>query len=111
MVERTLVMNETPDDPEEEEGTSEIEEEIAILTTLISQARDLVAKGQTIDLTNLSGKVSEFCAGVTANPPSDADGAKVMVNTVIQDLNNLAQEINDQQQTLAGEPEKKGNGS
>ncbi len=104
------MMNETPDDPEEER-TSEIEEEIAILETLISQARDSVTEGHTVNLADLSGKVSEFCAGVAANPPSDADGAKVMVETIIQDLNSLAQEINDRQQTLAGEPENKENGS
>lgn len=105
------MMNETPDDPEEEEKTSEIEEEIAILATLISQARDSVAEGHTVNLANLSGKVSEFCAGVDANPPSDADSAKVMVDTIIQDLNSLAQEIKDQQQSLAGESKNKGSGS
>ena len=78
---------------------------------MISQARNSVAEGQTINLSDLSGKVSEFCAGVAANPPSDADGAKVMVETIIQDLNSLAQEISDRQQTLAGEPENKENGS
>ncbi len=111
MVERTLMMNETPDDPVEGEEASEIEKEIAILATLISQARASVTEGQTVDLANLSSKVSEFCAGVAANPPSDADGAKIMIDTIIQDLNSLAQEISDQQQALAGEPENKENGS
>ena len=76
-------MNETPDDPEQEEDVSYIEEELAILATLISQARELVADGHTIDLTNLMEKVSEFSASIAANPPDDAESVKVMIDALI----------------------------
>ena len=104
-------MNDTPDDPEDEEETSEIEEEIATLAMLISQARELVADGNTIDLSNLSDRVGEFCASVAANPPSDADSIKLMIDAIIQDLNSLAQEINEQQPAFTEGPKNKGNGS
>ena len=64
-------MNETPDDPGNGEDNSEFEDEIASLTTLISQARESVAGGNTVDLTGLSEKVSLFHPSVPA-PSGDA---------------------------------------
>ena len=104
-------MNETPDDPGNGEETAEFEDEIATLATLISQARELVADGNTIDLTGLSEKVSVFCAHVTANPPSDTEGVMAMIQALVQDLNELGKEIAELEQTAGLQPDNKDNGS
>lgn len=104
-------MNETPDDPGNGEDNSEFEDEIATLATLISQARELVADGNTIDLTGLSEKVSVFCAHVSANPPSDTEGVMAIIDALVQDLNELGKEIAEQEQAAGLQPGKKGNGS
>lgn len=104
-------MNETPDDPGNGEDNSEFEDEIATLATLISQARELVADGNTIDLTGLSEKVSVFCAHVSANPPSDTEGVMAIIEALVDDLNELGKEIAEQEQAAGLQPDKKGNGS
>ena len=104
-------MNETPDDSGNGEETVEFEDEIATLATLISQARELVADGNSIDLTGLSEKVSEFCAHVTANPPSDTEGVMAIIEALVEDLNELGREIAEQEQAAGLQPGKKGNGS
>ena len=67
------MMNETPDDPEKDNVTSKLEEEIALLARLITQARELVATGHAIDLAGLSEKVGGFCTAIAENPPPDAE--------------------------------------
>lgn len=87
-------------------------DEIAALATLISQARELVKSGHTIDLAGLSEKVNAFCAGLAKNPPADVDSVARMIEALVGDLNKLAQEITEQHQrfTSGGGPNK-GNGS
>ncbi len=87
------MMNETPDDPEKDKDTSKLEEEIAILATLITQARELVATGHTIDLAGLSEKVGDFCADIAENPPADAESVTAMIKALVNDLKALAQEM------------------
>jgi len=84
-------MNETPN----------IEDEIATLSTLISQARELVATDHTIDLGNFSAKVEEFCEFVANNPPGDAERVTGLIEALVLDLNTLAQEISDQHGKIA----------
>jgi len=94
-------MNETPDTPDEEEDTSGIEQEIASLSILISQARELVADGNTIDLGALSDKIGVFCASVAESPPEDAEGLAALIEALVTNLNSLGQEITQQSQELS----------
>ena len=104
-------MNETPDEPGNWEDNAGFEDEIATLTTLISQARELMADGKPINLTGISEKVSAFCARVTANPPSDTEGVMVMIEALVQDLNELGKEIAELEPDAGLQPDIKGNGS
>jgi len=87
-------------------------DEIATLATLISQARELVQSGHTIDLAGLSDRVNQFCAGLAKNPPDDIESVARMIEALVGDLNQLAEEITEQHQRIesGGEPGK-GNGS
>ena len=76
--------------------TPNIEDEIANLSTLISQARELVATDHVIDLGNFSTKVEEFCQLVAANPPEDAERVNALIKAMVKNLNTLGQEISDQ---------------
>ena len=87
------MMNETPDGTEKDKDTSKLEEEIATLATLITQARELVASGHTIDLAGLSEKIGEFCTDIAENPPADAESVTAMIEALVQDLKALAQEM------------------
>ena len=87
------MMNETPDGSEKDKDTSRREEEIAILSTLITQARDLVATGHIMDLAGLSEKVGNFCTDIAANPPADAESVTAMIEALVEDLKALAEEM------------------
>ena len=87
------MMNETPDGPVKDKDTSKQEEEIAILATLIIQAREHVATGQAIDLAGLSEKVGDFCTDIAENPPADAESVTTMIEALVKDLKSLAQEM------------------
>ena len=87
------MMNETPDGSEKDKDTSRLEEEIAILATLITQARELVATGHTIDLAGLSEKVGNFCTDIAENPPADAESVTAMIEVLVEDLKALAEEM------------------
>ena len=87
------MMNETPDGSEKDKDTSRLEEEIAILATLITQARKLVATGHTIDLAGLSEKVGNFCTDIAENPPADAESVTAMIEALVEDLKALAKEM------------------
>jgi N-acetylglutamate synthase/N-acetylornithine aminotransferase len=87
------MMNETPDGSEKDKDTSRQEEEIAILATLIAQARELVATGHTIDLAGLSEKVGNFCTDIAENPPVDAESVTAMIEVLVEDLKALAEEM------------------
>ena len=87
------MMNETPDGSEKDKDTSRLEEEIAILATLIAQARELVATGHTIDLAGLSEKVGNFCTDIAENPPVDAESVTAMIEVLVEDLKALAEEM------------------
>ncbi len=76
--------------------TFDIESEIADLSTLISQARELVATNHSIDLSDFTVKVEEFCNLVATNPPEDADAITAKLETLVTDLNALAQDLTDQ---------------
>ena len=87
------MMNETPDGSEKDKDTSRLEEEIAILATLITQARELVATGHIIDLAGLSEKVGNFCTDIAENPPADAESVTAMIEALVEDLKALAEEM------------------
>ena len=87
------MMNETPNGSEKDKATSRREEEIAILATLITQARKLVATGHTIDLAGLSEKVGNFCTDIAENPPADAESVTAMIEALVEDLKALAEEM------------------
>ena len=87
------MMNVTPDGSEKDKDTSRLEEEIAILATLITQARELVATGHTIDLAGLSEKVGNFCTDIAENPPADAESVTAMIEALVEDLKALAEEM------------------
>ncbi len=76
--------------------TPNIEDEIATLSTLISQARELVATDHVIDLGDFSTRIEEFCKLVAANPPEDAERVNALIEAMVQDLNTLGQDIADQ---------------
>lgn len=87
-------------------------DEIAALAALISQARELVNTGHTIDLAGLSEKINDFCGRLAKNPPKDVDSVARMIEALVGDLNRLAEEIAEQHRrvTSGGKPGK-GNGS
>ena len=99
---------------ESEDATADdvdLEDQIASLAQLISQARDLVKSGHTIDLAGLSGKVSDFCAGIAADPPADVESVARMIDALVGDLNQLAEELAEQHARVVGDgPANKGNG-
>ncbi len=76
--------------------TPNIEDEIAKLSTLISEARELVTTDHVIDLGNFSTRVEEFCKLVAANPPEDSERINALIEAMVKDLNTLGQEIADQ---------------
>ncbi|MCH8853456.1 MAG: hypothetical protein IID41_12525 [Planctomycetes bacterium] len=67
--------------------TPNIEEEIAKLSTLISEARELITTDHVIDLGNFSTMVEEFCKLVAANPPEDTERVNALIEAMIGDLN------------------------
>ncbi len=79
-------MNETPD----------IEDEIAKLSTLISEAREQIDTDHAVDFGDFSAKVAEFCELIAANPPEDAERVNELIEAMVRDLNTLGQEISDQ---------------
>ena len=87
------MMNETPDGSEKDKDTSRLEEEIAILAMFITQARELVATGHTIDLAGLSEKVGNFCTDIAENPPADSESVTAMIEALVEDLKALAEEM------------------
>lgn len=99
------MMNETPNGSEKDKDTSRLEEEIAILATFITQARELVATGHTIDLAGLSEKVGNFCTDIAENPPADAESVTAMIEALVEDLKALAEEMTElhKGQTTNGE--------
>lgn len=76
--------------------TPNIEDEIATLSTLISEARELVATDHVIDLGNFATRIEEFCKLVAANPPEDAERVNALIEAMVRDLNTLGQDITDQ---------------
>ncbi len=76
--------------------TPNIEDEIAKLSTLISEAREQITTDHVIDLGDFSTRVQEFCKLVAANPPADAERVNALIEAMVQDLNTLGQEIADQ---------------
>lgn len=86
-------MNETPDTPDGKKDISEVEQEIATLSILISKERKLVADGNTIDISALSDKIGVFCASIAESPPENAEGLVVLIETMVADLNSLGQAI------------------
>ncbi len=75
----------------------DIESEITALSTLISQARELVTTNHSIDLGDFTAKIEQFCGYVAANPPEDIEAITAKIETLLTDLNGLAQELTDQQ--------------
>ncbi len=92
-------MNETPS----------IEDEIAKLSTLISEAREQIATDHAVELGDFSAKVSEFCELIAANPPEDAERVNELIEAMVQDLNALGQEISDQHDKAADLSKDAGN--
>ncbi len=76
---------------------TDIDSEIEVLSTLISQARELVAANHSIDLSNFTAKIGEFCEFVATNPPENAEAVTAKLETLVTDLNGLAQDLTDQQ--------------
>lgn len=101
-------MSDTPD--RGSAGDEAIAEEIATLAERISQARELVASGHTIDLSGLSQQVNDFCAGLAKSPPADIDSIARMIEALVGDLNTLAQEITEQHEKLVSGGPKGGDG-
>lgn len=99
-------MIDTPEDTNPADAASDIADEIAGLAALISQARELVADGNSIDLGGLSDKVGVFCAALAANPPTGEDTTSIttMIEALVTDLNSLAEEIAEQQKAITGDP-------
>ncbi len=101
-------MSDKPDSPSAVDDSTA--DEIASLAALISQARELVASGHTIDLAGLSEKVNAFCLELAKNPPADRESVARMIEALVGDLNTLADEITAQHDKLVADS-KKGNGS
>lgn len=76
--------------------TPNIEDEIAKLSTLISEAREQITTDHVIDLGDFATRIEEFCKLVAANPPEDAERVNALIEAMIQDLNTLGQAIADQ---------------
>jgi|TARA_B100001971_G_C17932293_1_gene403344 hypothetical protein len=83
--------------------TFDIESEIATLSTLISQARELVATNHSIDLSEFTAKIEGFCEYVAANPPEDPEAISTNIEALLNDLNALAQELTDQQTGISAQ--------
>jgi len=96
------MMNETPDGLGDGDVPSTVEEEIAALAALITQARELVATGHSIDLSGLGDKVGAFCADVVANPPDDPESVKAMLEALVKDLTALGHEMAALEQNAGG---------
>lgn len=104
-------MSDKPENSPADADSAELEDQIATLAALISQARELVKSGYSIDLAALSGKIGDFCADITADPPADAESVARMIEALVSDLNLLGQELAEQHaQMTGGDPARKGNG-
>ena len=104
-------MNETPDSPNGDQDTSKAEEEIANLASLVSEARERVAGGNTVDVASLSDKIGAFCASIAENPPADAEDLAALIQTLVAELNSLGEEIAKQHKMLSQQADKAGDGS
>jgi|GEM_PF-2401720 len=74
--------------------------QLADIASMIEEARDAVADGELVDLTEIQGLVQDACLAIQANPPTDADTVHEVIGGIIEDLNRLAEELKAQQEKL-----------
>ena len=72
-------------------------EQLDEILAMIAEARDAVAGGAYIDLTEIQGRVQEVCQAIQNNPPTDGGVAHEKIVVMIDGLNMLAEDLQQQQ--------------
>lgn len=63
--------------------------EIAEISKMIESGRELVAQGNTIDLSNLEAVIGDLCRRMAEYPPSEPDKVSIAIEKVVKDLTQL----------------------
>lgn len=82
---------------------SEALEQLNEITVMIAEARDAVALGEIIDLTEIQGLVHTFCMNIQETPPDDSEVLQSKIVPMIENLSQLAEELKNQQQSLGSD--------
>ena len=73
------------------------------VTAMIAEARDAVAVGEMVDLSEIQARVQNICLEIQDAPPENSEAAEGKISTVIRDLNALAKELEAQQRSLGSD--------
>lgn len=81
-------------------GTSDPESEIESIASALNTARERVRQGNLIDLTDFAERIGRLCDALTALPLNTAAAYADRLDHLADDLNALANDVNDQREQL-----------
>ena len=72
-----------------------LKNDITLLNAEVDIARNDVADGKQVDLSEFQVKVSNFCNTLNANPPPESDTPKILesIEALLNKINNLQNEL------------------
>lgn len=73
---------------------------LANLTALIAEARQELAAGEMIDMSDIQGRVQSVCEEIQASPPMEPAAVEAAINQMVESLNTLARELTSQHKSL-----------
>jgi len=82
---------------------SEAQEQLNEITAMITVARNSVSGGEIVDLTEIQGLVQTFCQNIQNIPPEDSELLQNNIVMMIKNLNQLAEDLKNQQQSLGND--------
>lgn len=80
--------------------TSDPESEIESIASALNAARERVRQGDLVDLTDFAERIGRLCDTLTALPLSNAAAYADRLDHLADDLNGLANDVNDQREQL-----------
>ena len=92
-------------------GNSNPESEIESIAAALTAARDRVRQGDLIDLSDFAERIGRLCDALTALPLSNAAAYADRLDHLADDLNALANDVNDQREQLRRRLSGLGDGS
>lgn len=70
--------------------------EIADISKLVESGKDLVAQGNTIDLSNLEAVIGDLCRRMAEAPPANPQEVTSAIEKVVSDLTQLGDALRHQ---------------